>query len=128
MITSVSLFALVVRDYDEAIQFYCEKLGFKLIDDTDLGDKRWVRIQAPGKNGSEILLSRAVDEQQLRVVGNQAGGRVLFFLHTDNFQNDYEALLAKDVRFLEVPRHEVYGSVVVMEDLYGNRIDLIQPK
>jgi catechol 2,3-dioxygenase-like lactoylglutathione lyase family enzyme len=121
--------ALLVRDYDEAIDFYCAKLGFLVVEDTQLRDgKRWVRLRASGDLGSEILLSKVTDEKQNVSVGNQAGGRVLFFFYCDNFEDDYKDLLSKGVQFLEGPRNEKYGKVAVFRDLYGNRIDLIESK
>ena len=128
MITGIIQTALVVREYEEAISFYCEKLGFKVVEDTQLPNKRWVRLLAPGGMGSEILLSRAVDDKQLAVVGNQAGGRVFFFFHTDNFDADYELFKSRGVEFVEGPWDHDYGKVAVFQDLYGNRIDLIEPK
>lgn len=126
MIRSVVHTALLVRDYDEAKQFYCGKLGFELAEDTVLSaGKRWVRIRAAGNQGSDILLSRAVGDDQRSVVGNQVGGRVLFFLHTDDLFADYQRLRESGVEFVEVPRKESYGTVAVFKDLYGNRIDLI---
>ena len=129
MIINIAQTALLVREYDEAKRFYCEKLGFSIVEDTELSDgKRWVRLRAPGKQGSELLLSRAVDDKQKSVVGNQAGGRVLFFFHTDDFDADYKSFRSRGVEFAESPRDEAYAKVVVLKDLYGNRIDLIQPK
>jgi catechol 2,3-dioxygenase-like lactoylglutathione lyase family enzyme len=127
MITGVAQLALLVRDYDEALAFYCGKLGFVIVEDTPLGEKRWVRLQAPGGQGSQILLSRAGDDQQRVAVGNQAGGRVLFFLHTDDLEADFARLRSIGVEFTESPRNETYGKVAVFKDLYGNRIDLIEP-
>src|SRR5947209_2363408 len=128
MIVGVAQVALLVREYEEAMDFYCGKLGFKVVEDTQLPNKRWVRIQAPGKQGSEILLSRAADQKQALSIGNQAGGRVLFFLHTDDFEADYNRLRAGGVEFIEGPKHESYGRVAVFKDLYGNRVDMIQPR
>jgi catechol 2,3-dioxygenase-like lactoylglutathione lyase family enzyme len=129
MILGVMCAALLVREYEEAKLFYRDKLGFKLVEDTSLADgKRWIRVKAPGGLGTELLLSRAVNSQELASVGNQAGGRVLFFLHTDAFDVDYQRLVDSGVEFVEVPRNEVYGKVAVLKDLYGNRIDLIQPQ
>jgi catechol 2,3-dioxygenase-like lactoylglutathione lyase family enzyme len=120
--------ALLVREYEEAKRFYCEKLGFEIVEDTPLtAEKRWVRIRPPGTRGSGLLLSRAVDDGQRSAVGNQTGGRVLFFLHTDNFEADYRTLAGKGVEFVEEPRNASFGTVAVFKDLYGNRIDLIQP-
>jgi catechol 2,3-dioxygenase-like lactoylglutathione lyase family enzyme len=128
MIRSVTQAALLVRDYDEAKQFYCDKLGLELVEDTLLPTgKRWVRVRAAGNHGADILLSRTVDERQRSVVGNQAGGRVLFFLHTDDLAGDYKRMCESGVEFVEEPRRESYGAVAVFKDLYGNRIDLIEP-
>ena len=119
--------ALVVRDYDEAVAFYTAALGFELIEDTPLGGgKRWVRVAPPG-GGAALLLAKAATPDQLARVGDQAGGRVFLFLHTDDFDRDYAAMRARGVRFTEPPRRESYGTVAVFEDLYGNRWDLIQP-
>lgn len=119
---------LVVRDYDEAIAFYTGKLGFRLLEDTDLGGgKRWVRVTPPGSSCA-LLLARAANPRQEAAVGNQTGGRVFLFLHTDDFWRDYRAMQAAGVNFVEQPREEAYGTVVVFEDLYGNKWDLIQPK
>jgi len=126
---TVATIALVVADYDEAIAFYCEKLGFALIADTDMGGgKRWVVVAPADGRGARLLLAKADGEKQQAVVGNQMGGRVGFFLETDDFARDFEAFTARGVKFLETPRHEAYGSVAVFEDLYGNKWDLIQPK
>lgn len=128
MITGLAHTALVVDEYEKALEFYCGILGFTIVEDTILpSGKRWVRIRAAGKGGSEILLSRAVGENQKLAIGNQTGGRVLFFLHTDNFDLDYERLCAKGVVFVEGPAKHSYGKVGVFKDLYGNRIDLIEP-
>ena len=128
MILNVVQSALLVRDYDEAKQFYCDKLGFELVEDTPLpAGKRWVRLRAAGHQGSEILLSRAVGDDQRSVVGNQAGGRVLLFLHTDDLLADYKRMRECGIEFVEEPRKESYGTVAVFKDLYGNRIDLIEP-
>jgi len=119
--------ALLVADYDEALAFYVGKMGFELIEDTDMGGgKRWV-VVSPGAGGSRFLLAKAVDDQTASV-GAQGGGRVWLFLHTDDFATDHARMSAAGVRFLEEPRHEAYGSVAVFEDLYGNRWDLLQPK
>lgn len=120
--------ALVVGDYDEAIAFYCDRLGFALIADTPLGGgKRWVLV-APAGGGARLLLAKADGPEQQARIGDQTGGRVGFFLETDDFERDHAAYAARGVRFLEPPRHEPYGSVAVFEDLYGNKWDLIQPK
>ncbi|GAA2435869.1 VOC family protein [Streptomyces mauvecolor] len=126
----IALITLVVRDYDEAIDFYTRSLGFALAGDTDRGDgSRWVVVRPPGTTGDAVslLLARAKDEAQLASVGTQTGGRVGFFLHTEDFAGDHARMLTAGVRFLEEPRHEPYGSVAVFEDLYGNRWDLLQP-
>ena len=118
--------ALVVRDYDEAIAFYTEKLGFSLLADTALGEgKRWVVVAPPGAEESRLLLAQAASPAQEQRIGNQTGGRVFLFLHTDDFWRDYQAMKARGVVFLEEPREEAYGTVVVFEDLYGNKWDLI---
>ena len=127
MILGIVHTALIVRDYDEAKRFYCEKLGFVVVEDTQLENKRWVRLRAHGGKGSEILLSKAVDDRQRACIGNQTGGRVLFFLHTDNLDSDYEKLTSLGVEFIEGPVKRSYGRVAVFKDLYGNRIDLIEP-
>lgn len=122
----ISHFAVTVRDYDEAIAFYVDKLGFELLEDTDLGGgKRWVRVRPAGSDAG-ILLARAVTERQRASVGNQTGGRVFVFLETDDFARDYGALVARGVPFVRPPSEEPYGTVAVFEDLYGNRFDLIQ--
>ncbi|HEX3895534.1 MAG TPA: VOC family protein [Rudaea sp.] len=121
--------AVVVRDYDEAIGFYTRALGFHLIEDTKLGpDKRWVVVAPSIRDGASILLAKASNESQSSRVGNQTGGRVFLFLHTDDFWRDYRAMTAQGVHFVEKPREEEYGTVVVFEDLYGNRWDLIERK
>jgi catechol 2,3-dioxygenase-like lactoylglutathione lyase family enzyme len=121
--------ALVVRDYDEALDFYIGKLGFDLVEDTRLGDgKRWVLVAPPGAKEMRLLLAKADGAEQETRIGNQAGGRVFLFLHTDDFERDHEAFRARGVRFLEPPRHESYGTVAVFADLYGNKWDLIQPR
>ncbi|RYY91177.1 MAG: VOC family protein [Chitinophagaceae bacterium] len=121
--------ALVVREYDEAIAFYTQQLGFELVEDTQLSDtKRWVLVRPKGTSASSLLLAKAVGEAQESRIGNQAGGRVFLFLYTDNFQRDYERYLAADVRFVRAPVEEPYGTVAVFEDLYGNLWDLLEPK
>ncbi|MGY5050202.1 VOC family protein [Streptomyces sp. 900105755] len=125
----VALVTLVVGDYDEAIRFYTEALGFRLVEDTPRPDgSRWV-VVAPGAegDGTGLLLARAKDEDQRARVGDQTGGRVGFFLHTEDFARDHARMTAAGVTFLEEPRHEAYGSVAVFQDLYGNRWDLLQP-
>jgi catechol 2,3-dioxygenase-like lactoylglutathione lyase family enzyme len=123
---SIATVALVVADYDEAIAFFVGKLGFGLLVDDDLGQgKRWV-VVAPAGGGAHLLLARADGVEQLARIGNQTGGRVGFFLETDDFARDHATFLERGVRFLEEPRREVYGTVAVFLDLYGNRWDLIQ--
>jgi len=119
--------ALVVRDYDEALAFYVGTLGFELIEDTVLGpDKRWVLVAPPGSRETRLLLAKAATPEQATRIGNQTGGRVFLFLHSDDFQRDYDRMRARGVRFCEPPRTEPYGTVAVFEDLYGNRWDLLQ--
>ena len=126
---SIAHIAIVVREYDEAIAWYTQVLGFELIEDSPrTPEKRWVLVAPRGGNGGALLLARAANAEQTSRVGNQTGGRVFLFLHTDNFQRDYGAYLARGVKFIELPRQEAYGSVVVFEDLYGNRWDLIERK
>ena len=120
--------ALVVKDYEEAIQFYTEKLGFTLIADTPLEEeKRWVLVAPPGATESSLLLAKAANEQQALSIGNQAGGRVFLFLFTDDFWRDYKAMVAKNIHFVRPPKEEAYGTVAVFEDLYGNQWDLLEP-
>jgi catechol 2,3-dioxygenase-like lactoylglutathione lyase family enzyme len=129
MSQSIATVSLLVADYDDAISFYCDTLGFDLVADTDLGGgKRWVVVAPPGRSGAQLLLARAEGEAQLAAIGNPGGGRVMFFLQTNNFPKDHAALLERGVNFIEEPRHEAYGSVAVFTDLYGNKWDLIQPK
>jgi lactoylglutathione lyase len=119
--------ALLVADYDDAIAFYTAKLQFSLVADTDLGGgKRWVEIAPPNSSGSHLLLAKASNAQQQAAVGNQTGGRVFLFLHTNDFWRDYHAMQAKGVEFNEQPREESYGTVAVFQDLYGNKWDLLQ--
>lgn len=120
--------ALVVRDYDEAIAFFVQKLGFTLVEDTyqPEQDKRWVIVAPPGTSGATLLLARATTPDQERAIGNQTGGRVFLFLSTDDFWRDYERLNAAGVRFVRPPSDASYGTVAVFEDLYRNRWDLIQ--
>jgi len=128
MLRSIATIALVVADYDEAIAFYRDRLGFKLIADTPLGPgKRWVLI-APEGGGARLLLAQADGADQRARVGDQTGGRVGFFLETDDFLRDHALYTSRGVKFLEAPRREAYGSVAVFEDLYGNKWDLIQPR
>ena len=124
---NLSLTALLVRDYDEAIAFYAGTLGFDIREDTALPDgKRWV-VVAPRGEGGGLLLAQAADARQHAAIGNQSGGRVFLFLQTDDFARDYSGYREKGVLFLEEPRYEPYGTVAVFEDLYGNRWDLIEP-
>jgi catechol 2,3-dioxygenase-like lactoylglutathione lyase family enzyme len=125
---AITHLALLVRDYDEAIAFFVDALGFQLLEDTPLGaEKRWVRVAPAGGKGAALLLARAATAEQRAQIGNQAGGRVFLFLETDDVARDHAALQVRGVRFLEPPRRESYGTVAVFEDLYGNRWDLIEP-
>lgn len=127
MTQSLTALTLVVRDYDEAIAYYVGTLGFELLEDTQLdASKRWVRVRPAGGVGPSLILAQAATEEQSTRIGNQTGGRVFLFLETDSFWEDYERWRAKGVHFLETPREEPYGTVVVFQDLYGNRWDLIQ--
>lgn len=120
--------AIVVKDYDEAISFYTKKLHFTLMEDTKLSDtKRWVIVKPKGVAGCRLLLAKAVNDEQESRVGNQTGGRVFLFLHTDNFERDYKNLLAEKIKIIRPPQKEIYGTVCVFEDLYGNLWDLIEP-
>jgi len=120
--------ALVVKDYDEAIQFYTQKLGFTLIEDTKLSEeKRWVLVKPPGAKECSILLARAANQKQSASIGNQTGGRVFLFLFTDNFLRDYSNYVERGINFIRPPQKEEYGQVAVFEDLYGNLWDLIEP-
>lgn len=126
---SIGQFALVVNDYDEAIDFYTQQLNFELIEDTKLSEtKRWVVIRPRGSTACCILLAKAANDEQKSRVGNQTGGRVFLFLYTDDFWRDYHTMIAKKIRFVRPPLEELYGTVAVFEDLYGNLWDLIQPK
>jgi catechol 2,3-dioxygenase-like lactoylglutathione lyase family enzyme len=121
--------ALVVRDYDEAIAFYVDALGFAVVEDSDLGhSKRWVLVAPPGEGATSILLAEASTPAERDRIGDQTGGRVFLFLHTDDFEADHSRMRAAGVTFLEEPRHEDYGTVAVFEDLYGNRWDLIESR
>lgn len=122
----ISALALVVPDYDAAIAFYVGRLGFRLTEDIDQGTKRWVTVEPPG-GGVRLLLARAATPDQVRAIGNQAGGRVFLFLETDDFVRDHAAMLAAGVCFEEAPRTEPYGTVAVWSDPFGNRWDLIEP-
>jgi catechol 2,3-dioxygenase-like lactoylglutathione lyase family enzyme len=120
--------ALIVRDYDEAIAFFTEKLDFTLVEDTyqPAQDKRWVVVAPPGSSGTSILLARASSPEQEAFIGNQAGGRVFLFLSTDDFWRDYRAMIVKGITFVREPKSEDYGTVAVFADLYGNLWDLVQ--
>lgn len=122
--------ALVVRDYDEAIAFYTQTLNFTLVEDTyqPAQDKRWVVVAPPGARETTLLLARAATPEQAAFIGNQSGGRVFLFLHTDDFWRDYHEMVARGVRFVREPKEEDYGTVAVFADLYGNLWDLIQRK
>jgi catechol 2,3-dioxygenase-like lactoylglutathione lyase family enzyme len=125
---SISLVALVVRDYDEAISFYVGTLGFTLIEDTPMPEqnKRWVVVGPPGARECRLLLARAAGDEQLSRIGNQTGGRVFLFLQTDDFWRDYHAYKARNVTFVREPAEQSYGTVAVFRDLYGNLWDLVQ--
>ena len=131
--TQIGYVALVVRDYDEAIEFYRTKLGFVLVEDTPLdankdANKRWVLMAPPDSAGTRLLLARAASPEQAKRIGNQTGGRVFLFLHTDNFWRDYNEYCARGVIFRRPPKEEPYGTVAVFEDLYGNLWDLLELK
>ena len=129
MKTELAHIALVVADYDEAIAFYTRKLGFSLVEDTALSEtKRWVLVAPPGATGCRLLLARAASEEQSACVGNQTGGRVFLFLHTDDFWRDYRQFQKNGIEFIREPSEETYGTVAVFRDLYGNLWDLIEPK
>jgi catechol 2,3-dioxygenase-like lactoylglutathione lyase family enzyme len=120
--------ALVVDDYDKAIQFYTEKLNFTLVEDTALTDsKRWVVVAPPGSNSCRLLLAKAANDEQRSRIGNQTGGRVFLFLHTNDFQRDFKNLEVNGVKIVRGPMVEAFGTVAVFEDLYGNLWDLIEP-
>lgn len=128
MIRTIANLTLVVANYDEAIAFYVDTLGFSLIEDTTIGGgKRWVRV-GPDSAGTTLLLAQADGPEQAAHIGDQTGGRVFLFLETDDFARDYALFSSRGVHFLEEPRLEPYGTVSVFEDLYGNRWDLIEPK
>jgi catechol 2,3-dioxygenase-like lactoylglutathione lyase family enzyme len=125
--------ALVVRDYDEALAFFTRSLGFTVVEDSVAKDrlgneKRWVLVRPPGSHGTSLLLARASTPDESSCIGNQTGGRVFLFLHTDNFWRDYREMQARGVKFKEEPRQEAYGTVAVFEDLYGNKWDLLELK
>ena len=120
--------ALVVRDCDEAIEFYCQKLKFKLVEDTyqPEQDKRWVVVEPPGSTGTTLLLARAATPEQEAFIGRQSGGRVFLFLSTDDFWRDYNEMRAAGIKFVREPKEAPYGTVAVFEDLYGNLWDLLE--
>ena len=125
---SIAHIALLVKDYDEAIAFYTQKLNFILVEDTQLNeDKRWVIVTPPGATECSLLLAKAANEKQMQSIGNQSGGRVFLFLFTDDFWRDYNTMLEKEIKFLREPKKENYGTVAVFEDLYGNLWDLLEP-
>lgn len=126
MATKLGMIAIVIDEYDAAINYYVNDLGFTLIEDTELSpEKRWV-VVAPSSEGAQILLAKASNEQQQAAIGNSTGGRVGFFLYTDNFAETYERYLSKGIEFTETPRNESFGEVVVFKDKYGNKWDLIE--
>jgi catechol 2,3-dioxygenase-like lactoylglutathione lyase family enzyme len=128
MTRSIGTVTLLVRNYDEAIAWFTGVLGLDLIEDTSLGDgKRWVQVGQLATGGCRLLLAKASDPQQVARIGDQAGGRVAFFLETDDFERDHARMMAHGVEFLEEPRNEPYGTVAVFRDLYGNKWDLIEP-
>ena len=125
----IGYITLLVKDYDEAIAYYTSTLGFQLQEDILLSPgKRWVSVAPPGAQETRLLLAKAASNEQIAYCGNQTGGRVFLFLHTDNFLRDYRAMADKGVKFLEEPRAEAYGTVVVFEDVYGNKWDLLERK
>ena len=130
MTQSIGYVTLVVQDYDEAITFYVDTLGFRLIDDTfiEAQNKRWVLVAPSGATETRLLLARATGAQQSSRIGNQTGGRVFLFLHTDDFWRDFHAFKSKGVIFVRAPKEESYGTVAVFQDLYGNLWDLLQLK
>ena len=120
--------AIVVDDYDKAIEFYTQKLHFELVEDTVLSEtKRWVKVRPKGSSECCLLLAKAANDEQKSRVGNQTGGRVFLFLHTDDFKRDYQNLITMGIKIIREPSHEAYGTVAVFEDLYGNLWDLIEP-
>ena len=120
--------AIVVENYDDAIAFYTQKLHFDLIEDTKMSEtKRWVVVKPKGSGNCSLLLAKAADDEQRSRIGNQTGGRVFLFLHTDDFERDYQNLLTNDIKIVRGPSKEPYGTVAVFEDLYGNLWDLIEP-
>jgi catechol 2,3-dioxygenase-like lactoylglutathione lyase family enzyme len=130
MLQSIVHIALVVKDYDEAIEFYTKKLHFTLVEDTyqPEQDKRWVVVSPPGSSGTTILLARASKPEQISFIGNQSGGRIFLFLGTDDFWRDYHEMLSIGIEFVRDPKEQPYGIVAVFKDLYGNLWDLVQFK
>jgi catechol 2,3-dioxygenase-like lactoylglutathione lyase family enzyme len=128
MSQSITHLTLLVRNYDEALEFFTQKLGFHLLQDTPLPDNKcWLLVAPPNSCGAALLLAEAATPEQSLAIGNQSGGRVFLFLHTDDFWRDYKTYQSRGVRFLESPRQESYGTVAVFEDLYGNKWDLLEP-
>ena len=126
---NIGMMTYLVNDYDEAIKYFTEKLKFDLVEDTNRGKgKRWVRVTPKGSDGFCLLLAKATTEEQIKAIGNQTGGRVAFFIHTDDFWRDYNEMKAKGIGFTEEPRNEEFGTVVVFKDLYGNKWDFIEEK
>lgn len=125
---SIEYIALVVADYDEAIEFYTKKLHFTLVEDTYQPEqkKRWVVVSPPGSTGTKLLLAQASKLEQVSFIGNQTGGRVFLFLGTDNFERDYKEMVSRGIKFVREPKKASYGTVAVFEDLYGNLWDLVQ--
>jgi lactoylglutathione lyase len=133
MSQTIGYITLVVRDYDEAIAYFTQSLGFDLIEDSSSKDregrdKRWILVTPPGSGGTKLLLAKASNEKETAHIGNQTGGRVCLFLHTDDFWRDYNAMMKRGVKFVRDPKEENYGTVAVFEDLYGNRWDLLELK
>ena len=125
---AIAALALVVPDYDAAIDFYTSVMGFDLAEDVDQGHKRWVRVSPPGGRGASLILAQAVGKRQEAAIGKQAGGRVFLFLETDDFDRDHARMLARGVEFEENPRQEPYGKVAIWRDPFGNRWDLLERK
>jgi catechol 2,3-dioxygenase-like lactoylglutathione lyase family enzyme len=129
MMQTIASVTLVVRDYDEALGFFTGSLGFNVIADTPLAEgKRWILVAPPNSHGTSLLLAQASTEEQASRIGNQTGGRVFLFLHTDDFWRDYHQMKARGIKFRETPRDEPYGIIAVFEDLYGNQWDLVEAK
>jgi len=125
----LGLITFLVKDYDEAVEYFTTKLQFDLIEDTKINDiKRWVIVAPKRSNESKLLLAKATSDEQLKNIGNQTGGRVTFFLHTDNFERDFARMIKSGVDFIEEPREEKYGTVAIFKDLYGNKWDFLQLK